>query len=294
MKVRESQEIRVKVQRSLKEAEAQSFELYHPQVDQAIRKKEELHKALREQREPTPEEALARRLHKELVTEEMLDNEMAILAPLQEGMQALPSDEVANEGARALRKVNLERFKAKLRDRALTPARHWLRRWAPFRRPRRQTSESRTPTRHGCSTTLSSPWKCRRGRMISGRPWRGAYSAPWSWRTPTTSIKEKYVPYIKMLRASQNPWHQEALLEEMPELEAPAPCKGATGPGADQPMCQQDLDSEDGKLSLILWAMKRHQGAPSSWPLSTGLTHAHAHRPSHLHGLGDPGSGEPG
>ena len=29
----------------------------------------------------------------------------------------------------------------------------------------------------------------------------------------------------------QNPWHQEALLEEMPELEAPAPFKGATGPG---------------------------------------------------------------
>ena len=25
-------------------------------------------------------------------------------------------------------------------------------------------------------------------------------------------IKEKYVPYIRMLRASQNPWHQEALL----------------------------------------------------------------------------------
>ena len=42
LKVRESQEIKVKVQRSLKEAEAQSFELYH-QVDQAIRKKEELH-----------------------------------------------------------------------------------------------------------------------------------------------------------------------------------------------------------------------------------------------------------
>ena len=25
-------------------------------------------------------------------------------------------------------------------------------------------------------------------------------------------------------------------------------------------MSQQDLDSQDGKLSLILWAMKRHQG----------------------------------
>ena len=36
-------------------------------------------------------------------------------------------------------------------------------------------------------------------------------------------IKEKYVPYIKMLRASQNP---------LLELEAPAPPKGATGPGA--------------------------------------------------------------
>ena len=87
-------------------------------MDQAIRKKEELHKALREHREPTPEESSARQRHKELVTDEMLDNEMAILAPLQEGMQALPAEEVANE-ARALRKVNLERFKAKLRDQYL-------------------------------------------------------------------------------------------------------------------------------------------------------------------------------
>ena len=73
LKVRESQEIKVKVQRSLKAAEAQNFQLYHPQVDQAIRKKEELHKALREHR------------RKELVTDEMLDNEMAILAPLHAG-----------------------------------------------------------------------------------------------------------------------------------------------------------------------------------------------------------------
>ena len=86
LKVRECQEIKVKVHRSLKEAEAQSFQLYHPQVDQAIRKKEELHKALREHREPTLEESFG---HKELVTEEMLDNEMAILAPLQKGMQRL-------------------------------------------------------------------------------------------------------------------------------------------------------------------------------------------------------------
>ena len=45
-----------------------------------------------------------------------------------------------------------------------------------------------------------------------------------------------------------------------PELEAPAPAKGATVLGGNQPMSQQDLDSEEGKLSLILWAMKRHQG----------------------------------
>ena len=60
-------------------------------------------------REPTPEESSAR-----LVTDEMLDNEMAILAPLQEGMQALPAEEVANKGGRAL-----ERTKAKLRDQYL-------------------------------------------------------------------------------------------------------------------------------------------------------------------------------
>ena len=62
------------MQRSLQEAEAQSFQLYHAQVDRAIRK-------------------TARQRHKELVTDEMLDNEMAILAPLQEGMQALPAED---------------------------------------------------------------------------------------------------------------------------------------------------------------------------------------------------------
>ena len=46
---------------------------------------------------------------------------MAILAPLQEGMQALPSEEVANEGARALRKVNLERFKGQPRAPGIQP-----------------------------------------------------------------------------------------------------------------------------------------------------------------------------
>ena len=54
------------------------------------------------------------------------------------------------------------------------------------------------------------PGMDRRGRMISGRPWRGGYSAPWSWMTP-----RKYVPYIRRLRESQNPWHQELLRREL-------------------------------------------------------------------------------
>ena len=45
MKVRERQQVKV-LQRSLQEAEQQSFKLYHPQVERAIRKKEEFHKAL--------------------------------------------------------------------------------------------------------------------------------------------------------------------------------------------------------------------------------------------------------
>ena len=82
-------------------------------------------------------------------------------------MQALPSEKMANEGARALKKVNL---KAKLRDQYLegkgVDASQAL---AEARRLRRRTSAPRTPTRHGCS--LSSPWKCR-------------HSALWSWMTP--------------------------------------------------------------------------------------------------------------
>ena len=149
----EALKVRVKVQRSLKEAEAQSFQLYHPQVDQAIRKKEELHKALREHREPTPEESSG---HKELVTEEMLDNEMAILAPLQEGMQALPSEEVANEGARALRKVNLERFSAKLQDQYLegVDASQAL---AEAMGSIQEAPSCRTPSCHGSTDYIAAP-----------------------------------------------------------------------------------------------------------------------------------------
>ena len=74
-----------------------------------------------------------------------------------------------------------------------------------------------------------------------------------------------------MLRASQNPWHQEALLEEMSDLVAPAPP----------------------------WAMKRHQGElrmfGGIWKKhASGEIPRNADRPSHLHGLGDPSAGEPG
>ena len=50
MKVREHQQVQVQVQRSLQEAESQSFPLYHPQVEQAIRKTEELHRVLPQKR----------------------------------------------------------------------------------------------------------------------------------------------------------------------------------------------------------------------------------------------------
>ena len=122
-------------------------------------------------------------------------------------------------------------------------------------------------------------------------------------------IKEKYVPYIKMLRASGTRRHARAGGTGPP----------ATGPGMDQPMSQKDLESEEGKMSLILWAMKRHQGelrmfggvwkkhangeipgaltsSSSSRRRRSSPIHVRAgpHRPSHLHGLGDPSSGEPG
>ena len=97
-----------------------------------------------------------------------------------------------------------------------TPAMHWRMRWAPFRRRRRRTSALRTPTRHGCLTTPSTPWRCRHGQMISGRLWRGGCSALWSWMDiPNVGdIKEKYVPYIRTLREAQNPWNQEAGLSK--------------------------------------------------------------------------------
>ena len=116
LKVRERQEVKVKVQRSLKEAEAQSFQLYHPQVDQVIRKKEELHKATgnRPRRSPRPGRVSWR------------------LSRRHAG-PAGPSCKIST-----------------WRGRALTPARHWLRRWAPSRRLRRRTSAPNTPTRHGC------------------------------------------------------------------------------------------------------------------------------------------------
>ena len=99
----------------------------------------------------------------------------------------------------------------------------------------------------------------------------------------------------------------------MPDLATPAPPKGATGPGKDQPMPPQDLDSEEGKLSLLLSAMKRHQGElrmfggiwkkHSSGEIPKGANQQFKLSPeellalerrTHLLGLGDPSAGEPG
>ena len=96
-----------------------SFKLYHPQIDAAIKKKAALQEVLARKRELAPEEVAARKLRKEIITDELLDNEMAVLAPIQEGMQSVPADEVANAGSSDLRKVNLERFREKLREQYL-------------------------------------------------------------------------------------------------------------------------------------------------------------------------------
>ena len=188
----------------------------------------------REHREPTPEESSARQRHKELVTDEMLDNEMAILAPLQEGMQALPAEEVANEGARA--KVNLERFKAKLRD-------HSGGAGGEQAHPGHQLGVDAYP--HPPALKILA-WPDDLRQALE----RGLF-CPLELDDPEDipnvgDIKEKYVPYIRRLREAQNA--------------TPAPRKGATGPGGDQPVPPQNLDTEEGKLSLLLWAMKRHQG----------------------------------
>ena len=103
-KIQADHRVRVKVQRfSFEEAEAQSFKLYHPQIDVAIKKK-----VLARKREP--EEVAARKLHKEIITDELLDNEMAVLAPIQEGMQSVPADEVANAGSSALQRLTWEQY----------------------------------------------------------------------------------------------------------------------------------------------------------------------------------------
>ena len=87
---------------------------------------------------------------------------------------------------------------------------------------------------------------------------RGLF-CPLDWMTPRTSptwgtSRRSTSPTSGGLREAQNPWNQEALLA------TPAPPKGATGRGRDQPVPPQNLDTEEGKLSLLLWAMKRHQG----------------------------------
>ena len=142
---------------------------------------------------------------------------MAILAPLAGpagrggGQRGSPGPQEDQPGAISTWRVRVS-----------TPARHWLMRWAPFRRRRRRTSAPRTPTtRHGCLTTPSSPWRCRHGQMISARLWRGGCSAPWSWMTLRTSptwgrIKEKYVPYIWRLREAQNPWNRRRCWKRCP------------------------------------------------------------------------------
>ena len=90
------------------------------------------------------------------------------------------------------------------RVRVSTPARHWLMRWAPFRRRRRRTSAPRTPTRRGCLTTPSSPWPDDLRQALE----RGLFCPLELDDSEDIPNVEKYVPYIRRLREAQNPWRR--------------------------------------------------------------------------------------
>ena len=173
---------------------------------------------------------------------------MAILAPLQEGMQALPSDEVANAGARALSKINLVQGQAERPVPGSTEAMGSIQ-----EAHRRQTSASRTPTRHGCSTTLSSPWKPDDLRKALERGLFCPLDDPTTFRrsmSPTSRCSRTWT-----LR-TENLWA---------------------------------MKRHQGELRMFggVWKKQRSSGAltsslssrrRSSWPWSAGLTHARVSR----------------
>ena len=227
-KIQADHRARAKVQRSLQEAEAQSFKLYHPQIDAAIKKKAALQEVLARERELAPEEAAARKLQKEIITDELLDNEMAVLAPIQEGMQSVPADEVANAGSSGLRKVNLERFREKLREqylegrsadagKALTEAMGLV--------TEAQAANQRIQEANQAWMKKVSVWPTELQRALE----KGLFCL--EDLPPAGDIKEKYIPFIQQLRESRNPWKEAELLAEMPEVATVAPSKGASGPG---------------------------------------------------------------
>ena len=123
---------------------------------------------------------------------------MAVLAPIQEGMQSLPDAEVASVGA-TLRKVNLERFRAKLRDQYL--------------------EGKSADTTKAIEEAMGSIQEAQRIQdnlqfCLAGGAQAGVGEGPLlpPGAGGQEDIKEKYIPFIQLLRELRNP---------MPAIEAP-------------------------------------------------------------------------
>ena len=92
-------------------------------------------------------------------------------------------------------------------------------------------------------------------------------------------IKEKYVPYIRRLREAQNPWNQEALLEEMPDLATPARVPPGSGGTSQQNKGSYGCLGGSGRSTPAAKSPRARTSNSSSrrrssWPWSAGPTHS--------------------
>ena len=248
---------------------SQSFQIFHPEAAKALRIQSEALQGL-----------AAADLKAERAQAEEAQLQATVLAPIQEGMQAVPAS-VRNSGADLLRKVNLLDFKAALKKRMLEETsgsaeaslQAAITSMEKAKAANKQIQDQGTAfmEQFALNPVEISAWPTELKHKLE----RGLFcpTAPLDWHEvpdPSDMLRH-YIPAVRALQDGKNPWAEHPkLLEEMPDLKhtvattepGEASTPGALGPAVTGPgmATLNEMDEEAKKLAMLLWALKVHRG----------------------------------
>ena len=283
---------------SLHSRKGQGFQIFHPEAAKTLdlQSKALQHADLLARDEAADLEAKRQKI--ELISD-MVDQNMEVLGPLQEGMQEAADSQIMSKGVELLRRTNLETLREKLKTSLLEGQRTTV-----------EAIES-------AQTSLTEAKEANKRVQEQGQAWMQKYTLvpedPSLWpeefktkmeqglfcpvdadldetRLPPADLTRRYLAFLVTL--SQNKYvPPPRLLSEMPKLNVEMATSTQGSPGAPGPETSgagyNQLTPEAEKLAMLTWALKFHKGeqrmhagvwrrtediAPPAWALQLKLT----------------------